>query len=273
MNGLFKSMNLPLSSPLEHRNKGVNNTGLISSISVQDLRRIEKFYSDDYAQFGYEIDLLRPLPLVQYWNTSDPPNPVDTRMKSCKILNSGWDYLQFNQQTAASFLECVYGSHIAAAFLDIRLPAMQADVFRVGFLLHCGGLWVDAATSLMQSVDSWIDRQFSFQMIRRSHQAHPKIATQVIYASRPGLPLLKAAWDEMVPRLLSRSGTKVYRDFGPGLFRDLMASRPNLALGLHAVPEVLLQSVLKFDSSSNILSPEQHWSKRQEVESLYLSGE
>ena len=193
-------------------------------------------------------------------------------MNSCRSLNPGWDYRRFNQQTAVSFLGSVYGSEIAAAFLDIRLPAMQADVFRVGFLLHCGGLWVDAATSLMRSVDSWIDRQHSFQMIRRSHQVHPKIATQIIYAARPGLPLLKAAWEEMVPRLLSRSGTKVYRDFGPGLFRDLMASRPNLALALHAVPEVLLESFLKFGSSINILPSDQHWTKRQENESLYLSG-
>ena len=103
-------------------------------------------------------------------------------------------------------------------------------------------------------------------------QVHPKIATQIIYASRPGLPLLKAAWEEMVPRLLSRSGTKVYRDFGPGLFRDLMSSRPNLALGLHAVPEMTLASCLTLGSSSNILPANQHWSKRQDNESLFYSG-
>ena len=272
VNGLFKALSLPLSSPLEHRNKGANATCSTSTISAHDIRCIEQFYSADYARFGYDVDFLLPLPLVQYWNTSHPPNLVATRMNSCRSLNPGWDYRRFNQQTAVSFLGSVYGSEIAAAFLDIRLPAMQADVFRVGFLLHCGGLWVDAATSLMRSVDSWIDRQHSFQMIRRSHQVHPKIATQIIYAARPGLPLLKAAWEEMVPRLLSRSGTKVYRDFGPGLFRDLMASRPNLALALHAVPEVLLESFLKFGSSINILPSDQHWTKRQENESLYLSG-
>ena len=57
---------------------------------------------------------------------------------------------------------------------------MQADVFRVAFLLHCGGLWIDAATSLTRPVESWLDRQHSLQMLRRSHQIHPKIATQII---------------------------------------------------------------------------------------------
>ena len=272
VNGLFNALSLPLSAPLEFRNKAANAADFVSNISGHDLQCIEQFYCGDYSRFGYEIAFPRSLPLVQYWNTLDPPSIVVARMNSCRSLNPGWDYTSFNKQTAAYFLESAYGSDVAAAFLDIRLPAMQADVFRVGFLLHCGGLWVDAATSLMRSVDCWMDRRHSFQMIRRSHQVHPKIATQIIYASRPGLPLLKAAWEEMVPRLLSRSGTKVYRDFGPGLFRDLMSSRPNLALGLHAVPEMTLASCLTLGSSSNILPANQHWSKRQDNESLFYSG-
>ena len=272
VNALHKVLSLPPSSSLEHRNKASNTTSSLSTFSVKDLHYIEQFYSADYALFGYEIACPRSLPLVQYWNTSSPPGIIAERMNSCKSLNLSWNYTRFNQKTAASFLEGVYGSDLADAFLDIRLPAMQADVFRVGFLLHFGGLWIDAATSLIRSVDCWLDRRHSFQMIRRSHQVHPKIATQIIYASRPGLPLLKAAWEEMVPRLLSRSGTKVYREFGPGLFRDLMYSRPHLALGLHAVPETTLCSCLMLGSSSNILPANQHWFKRQENESLFYSG-
>ena len=188
-------------------------------------------------------------------------------------MNHSWDYRRFDRQTAADFLGSVYGQEIAAAFLDIRLPAMQADVFRVGFLLHCGGLWVDAVTSAMRPVDAWIDRRHSFQMLRRDHQEHPKIATQIIYAARPDLPLLRVVWNEMVLRLLARSGTKVYRHFGPGLFRDLMISRPSLALGLHVISESSVRNSFLVDSSSSLLPAEQHWTKRQECESLYTSGE
>ena len=273
VNGLFKALSLPLSSPLEYRNKANNLTSPISAISPQDLQCIEHFYSADYARFGYNTNSFRAVSLVQYWNLPGPPDLVAARMDSCRMLNPGWDYRRFNHQTAAAFLESVYGSDIAAAFLDIRLPAMQADVFRVAFLLHCGGLWVDAATSLIQPVASWLDRRHSFQMLRRSHQVHPKISSGLIYASRPGLPLLKAAWEQMVPRLLSRSGTKVYRDFGPGLFRDLLASHPNLAYGLNVISEDSLKSLLELGSSSNILPSQQHWTKRQELESLYFSGE
>ena len=272
VNAFFKSLKLPFSGLLEHRNKSMYVMGMASSVSAQELRCIEQFYSADYDRFGYSFDSPVSLPLVQYWNTSDPPDLVIERMNSCRVLNPGWDYRRFNQQTAVSFLENAYGSDIAAAFLDIRLPAMQADVFRVAFLLQCGGLWVDAATLLNRPVESWLDHHQSLQMLRRSHQLYPKISSGVIYASRPGLPLLKAAWEEIVPRLLARSGSKVYRDFGPGLFRNLMVSRPNLAVGLHVIPEALLDGCLKLGSSSSILPACQHWSKRQEIESLYYSG-
>ena len=273
VNGLFKALNVSISRPLEHRNKAANVARSTSNISEQDLQSIQQFYSLDYARFGYDISCMRSLPLLQYWNEVNPPAVVSGRMQKCKNLNPGWNYHQFNRRTASDFLGRVYGSDIAAAFLDIRLPAMQADVFRVAFLLHCGGLWIDAATSLILPVESWMDRRHSFQMLRRTHQVPPKISTGVIYASRPGLPLLKAAWDEMVPRLLSRSGTKVYRDFGPGLFRDLLFSCPNLAYGLNVIPEDSLKSFLELGSSSNILPSQQHWTKRQELESLYFNGE
>ena len=241
--------------------------------SSDDLKCIEQFYSGDFARFGYEANFPRLLPLVQYWDQPEPPALIAGRLEVCKSMNPGWNYHLFNRKTAASYLKSVYGSDIFSAFLDIRLPAMQADVFRVGFLLNSGGLWLDAATSLTRPVETWLDRRHSLQMLRRSHQVHPTIATQFIFAARPGLPLLNAVWEKISACLLSRTGTKVYRDFGPGLFRDLMAVRPVLAFGLHAVPEVLLGSFLKVGSSSNILPSDHHWSKRQQSESLYFSGE
>ena len=273
VNGFLRVLGLPSSGGLEHRNKGF--AGSFSSVAsdLVDLRLIEDFYRKDYSLFGYESCRSGSLLLVQYWNELQPPSLVAERMDSWKSLNPALDYRRFDRQTAADFLRRAYDSEIAAAFLDIRLPAMQADVFRVGFLLHCGGLWVDAATSILKPVDTWIDPRHSLQMLRRDHQKHPKIATQIIYAARPQLPFLRAVWNEIFPRLLARSGTKVYRHFGPGLFRDLMISRPSLALGLHVISESSVRNSFLVDSSNSMLPAEQHWTKRQERESLYTSGE
>ena len=126
---------------------------------------------------------------------------------------------------------------------------------------------------IIRPVDVWIDRRHSFQMLCRDHLEHPKIATEIMYATRPGFPLLSAAWNAIVPSLLARSGAKVYRLFGPGVLRDLMVSQPSLTLGLHVVSEVSICDSLQVWSSSSVLPVEQHWTKCQEREFLYTSGE
>ena len=122
----------------------------------------------------------------------------------------------------------LYGKDLKQAFLDIRLPAMQADVFRVAYLLRHGGVWVDAATHVKEPLGRWLPMGHSLVLLRRQGQKYPEVATGLIYASA-GHPLLARAWDRISAYLLHRSGTKVYRHFGPGILRDLMREQPQLA--------------------------------------------
>ena len=211
------------------------------------------------------------LPLIQYWDQADPPEPIAERMQEWRQQHPGWRYQRFNCKTAAAFVREHYGLALEQAFLDIRLPAMQADVLRIAALLAWGGLWIDAATNCFSPVEHWIDFKAPLLLLRQPHQAHPKVCTGLIYAKAPQHPLINAAWQLMAQALLTRSGQKVYRSFGPGVLRDLLASgdwdhtlivRPVAELGAH----------LRFGSSSSLLPVEQHWSQRQQSESLYLSG-
>ena len=64
---------------------------------------------------------------------------------------------------------------------------------------------------------------------------------------------------------------QVYRSFGPGLLRDLLASGAwDDTLSVWPVKE--LQEHLRFGSSAKLLPAEQHWSQRQQSETLYFSG-
>ena len=102
-------------------------------------------------------------------------------------------------------------------------------------------------------------------------QQHPKVCTGLIHAPAPGHPLLSAAWQVMSDALLARAGSKVYRSFGPGVLRDLLASGTwDHTLIVRPVAE--LHGHLRFGSSSKVLPAEQHWSQRQQSESLYFSG-
>lgn len=209
--------------------------------------------------------------LIQYWDQPVPPAGLLERMERWKQWHPSWWYRRYDRGSAARFIGSSYGPALEEAFLDIRLPAMQADVLRIAVLNARGGLWIDAATTCRQRLDVWLNRRQPLVLLRRAHQQHPKVWNGFIHAAAPGHPLLLAAWQRMASALLARSGERVYRDFGPGLLRDLLAAGASEA-GLQVLQEQDLQAQLQIGSSSDVLPGEQHWSRRQQTESLYLSG-
>ncbi len=216
-------------------------------------------------------DLDQPPRLIQYWDQPEPPAALLERMEGWRQKHPGWTYRRYDRVASARFMRSIYGTALEEAFLDVRLPAMQADVFRIAFLLAFGGLWVDAATTCFSPVETWLDFQAPLLLLRRSHQHYPQVCNGLIHALAPRHPLLAAAWQSMESSLLTRTGVKVYRSFGPGLLRDLLASG-SWDHTLTVWQETDLSDHLCFGSSSKVLPPEQHWSQRQQSESLYFSG-
>ena len=262
---------LELPAPVEelaYLNRSVNGPAQ----DFQPISRIyaERFYQSDFLRFGYSTSLPPVRQLIQYWNDLDPPSPVKALMQTVRDLHPDWEYQRFDRHRAADELGLLYGKDLKQAFLDIRLPAMQADVFRIAYLLRHGGVWIDAATVLYESIERWTPFGHPLVLLKRNHQMGSGVATGFMCAS-PGHPLLARAWDRIAAYLLKRSGTKVYRHFGPGILRDLIREQPQLGALVHVLAEHEVSPFLRFGSSSNVLSTEEHWSKRQDSESLYFS--
>ena len=253
---------------LEHRNRSVPVSEHVWQRSSRDFA--ERFYQLDYHRFGYSSSMSSVRQLIQYWDQPDPPEPVKVIMQNVRDLHPDWEYQCFDRQRAADELGALYGNDLRQAFLDIRLPAMQADVFRIAYLLRHGGVWIDAVTRLYASVDRWLPMGHPLVLLRRQHQTHPEVATGFIFASA-GHPLLARAWDRISAYLLMRSGTKVYRHFGPGILRDLMREQPQLASLVQILPEQDVAASICFGSSLRFVGRKQHWSNRQESESFYFS--
>ena len=247
--------------------------GDVDSLDLLARRLAEQFYAEDYRRFGYELTPLSSLQLIQYWDRPDPPPVLLERMEEWRLRHPGWSYCRLNRSSAAAFIAEHYGSAMREAFLDIRLPAMQADVFRIAALYVKGGVWIDAATSCLKPLDSWLNRRQPLLLLRRAHQQHPHICNGFMASSDPYHPFLREAWNRIASLLLARRGQKVYRDFGPGVLRNLLATGDGaLQAGLEVVTESDLHDYLVIGSSSEVLESDQHWSQRQRNESLYLSG-
>jgi hypothetical protein len=95
--------------------------------------------------------------LLQYWHDADPPPLLCERMNKWEACNPDFQHLVFNRDSAATALTALYGESFGQAFLAIRLPAMQADIFRVAYLYACGGIWIDAATHCLAPLHQWLD--------------------------------------------------------------------------------------------------------------------
>ena len=197
-------------------------------------------------------------------------------MNDWRLRNPNWSYQCYERWSASVFLGERYGDALREAFLDIRFPAMQADVFRVGYLLASGGLWIDAATTALSPVGEWLHEDVSLLLLRRDYQVFPKVCNGLIYASDPGHPLLVKAWDKISINLLARRGVSVYKNFGPRVIRDLfetgMFDSDLINGSIKVLPASDLQGRLRIGSSVSVTGADQHWSKRQETESLYFSG-
>ena len=209
--------------------------------------------------------------LIQYWDDSSPPGLMLTRMRCWQDSHPDLRYTRFDRASAADWIGAVYGHRIENDFLQLRLPAMQADVFRVAFLLEWGGVWVDAATHCLAPLSTWLPLHSGLTLLRRPHQQPPAVCNGLMHAGAPGHPLLAAAWQRICEVIAARRSGRVYRLVGPGLFRELLESGRHRD-GVIVLPSASLESAIRFGSSSEAVGADQHWSQRQQSESLYLNG-
>ena len=126
--------------------------------------------------------------LVQYWDQCDPPELVAARMQTWKQHHPDWSYQRFERIQAGQWIGEVYGDIHRHAFFNLRFPAMQADVFRIAYLQHKGGLWVDAATECLLPVSTWLDPSVPLTLLRRPHQHPSGVCNGVIHAANANHP-------------------------------------------------------------------------------------
>jgi len=87
-----------------------------------------------------------PLRIVQYrHNLEERPDDVQECMNTwSRWGSSGFEYRVFDARSASRFIERSLGRGHMSAFMRCYHPAMQADYFRLCYLVANGGMYVDA---------------------------------------------------------------------------------------------------------------------------------
>jgi mannosyltransferase OCH1-like enzyme len=207
--------------------------------------------------------------IIQYWAQGEQPISLRAVTIGWQRLNPGWAYRCFNRTTASVFFKDALGVPAQQDFLSIRLPAMQADVFRVAYIMTHGGLWVDAATTCLSPLDHWLDPQSPLVLLRKPHMDSTKVWNGFIYAHQPHHQFLRTVWRRIASLIARRAGTGVWKMFGPGLFGETLMDT-NLAKQVYVVSHKEFADHVRIGSSRLFMPAEQHWSIRQRNETLYI---
>jgi hypothetical protein len=105
--------------------------------------------------------------LHQFWHDPNPPDWVEALSQEWQFFHPGWHYHRFDVHEAIAFMRAEFEPDIHAAFCDIRLPSMVADVFRLALVLKQGGVYVDMATRWYAPLEDWLNLREGLVVLRR----------------------------------------------------------------------------------------------------------
>ena len=86
---------------------------------------------------------LIPATIAQYWDV-DIPADVEALCDGWRAMHPSFSYIRFSKAGARRFLIEKGLPEALAAFDRAAEPAMQADIFRLAYLFHEGGYYIDA---------------------------------------------------------------------------------------------------------------------------------
>ncbi|MGK7869380.1 glycosyltransferase [Falsiroseomonas sp. E2-1-a20] len=167
------------------------------------------------------------VPLVQYWDTPDPPSDVLEVMESWVRHHPGLPLARFHAASARDFLAGV-GAEALAAFESCRHPAMQSDVLRMVFLARHGGLWADVDERCLRPVSEWLARLPRLGLLAAFSDEIPYYVHSYVLAAPPGSGVMARLVARMLPPLVAaaRRGqqVRIWEATGPGLVTRAVAA-------------------------------------------------
>ena len=114
-------------------------------------------------RYGYST----PKTIVQFWHDlRQLPSDVDECVQSWAVWKtSGFDHKLFDERAAETFISQSLGPRHKRAFERCYHPAMQADYFRLCYMLVKGGIYVDADDVCIGTDIGWLaeDRRLKLQ--------------------------------------------------------------------------------------------------------------
>jgi hypothetical protein len=160
---------------------------------------------------------------AKLFQTSGFTSPTMTEvMQANRELNPHYEYVFFDDQKAANFLQAHFPENVYHAFDFVKAGAFKADLLRLAILWMEGGVYIDCKQQWLVPFDDVFNKQPDcgfFSAIERRFVAGFHNA---FLAATPRHPFVKRALDQVVNNILGRFyGKDCLSVSGPTMFGAL----------------------------------------------------
>lgn len=189
---------------------------------------------DTFYRFGYQeatafiisfqdLDQTMTSPqkkLMQYWDKPEPPEEIHALVSTWRN-DPDFEYVLYNHDGAADFIRDNFDKPTLDAFLACAIPAMQADYFRLCWLYHNPGIYVDADIGNKGKNEKLLQRDCrAYLFFRRSN-----LANDVMVFNRSQDPLIDYALSVARENVLQRKPGNVWQITGPGILTQFILEK------------------------------------------------
>ena len=160
-----------------------------------------------------------PRTIVQFWHAPDLPDDVRVLCDTWRELNPDHNYRRFSEREAAALLAEACPPAVTDAFRRAREPAMKADVFRLAYLAHFGGIYADVDDRCVAPVERLLASRDALVLYQEDIGS---IGNNVM-AAAPGHPMLFESLHRAAEAIAGGDCDIPWLATGPGLLTRVVA--------------------------------------------------
>ena len=170
----------------------------------------------------------KPIPRI-IWQTAKshkPAPPASQKIiNSWKKLNPEWRRHLLDDEELEIFMRTHFNNTVVESFLNLPLPVMRADFFRVAVMYYEGGIYADVDVELKQPIQKWDNNAIDKceVVIGMENAAH---ICNWGFAGRRNHLLFKLATEYSIERWMNKTFVMdehlIHGVTGPGLLTDAL---------------------------------------------------
>jgi len=205
-----------------------------------------------------------PRVVVQFWDSAEPPPDVRELMASWDDGEGGWEHRVFDDRAAEAFLREHFAPPVRQAFGRARHPAQRADLFRLAYLAHAGGVYADADDRRIASLANLVPAGAKLV----SYLENYGTLGNNFLAAEPGHPAIQHALDLAVAAINRGDHDVIWLSTGPGLVTRAVAQYLAGASAKDAAAIVLrelheMRPLVDLHCPTRYKATTQHWSRAE----------